>query len=125
MKEIRKINLGLRFLVEVSAVLGLAFWGWTTNSGLARIGLTVGLPILAMVLWATFRTPGDGGEPIVPISGPVRLGLELALFGTAIILVYRAGMPAPAAGLGGLVTVHYLLDRNRVVALLKDQITVS
>lgn len=111
-------NLGLRFLLELAALGGLVYWDWAGNEGVARVALAAALPLVAAAAWATFRTPGDdvSGEGLVFVPGPVRLGLEFALFGTATALLWVAGRPVVAGGLA--VAVHYALDYRRIVWLL-------
>jgi hypothetical protein len=60
----------------------------------ARVGslggerlLGIGLPLLAMALWGTFRVPGDPGD--APVAA--RLALELVEFGAATWLLIDAG----------------------------------
>jgi Protein of unknown function (DUF2568) len=44
-------NLALAFLLELCALAGLGYWGFVTGGGLpAKIGLGVGVPLLAAVL---------------------------------------------------------------------------
>lgn len=118
MTRLEDLNLGLRFLLEVAALGALAYWGWTAHSGSIRTAWAIGLPAVAAALWATFRAPGHGGEPVVAVTGPIRLALELALFALAVGLVYLAGRPTIAASLGAALVIHYGLDRRRVFALL-------
>lgn len=112
------VDAALRGLLELAALLALGYWGWTTHVGLAAAAWAVGLPLLAAVLWGTFRVPGDPGDASVAIPGPVRLALELALFGGAAGLLADAGRPAIAGGLAAAVALHYLTTRDRVRWLL-------
>ena len=52
-------TLALRFLLEIAALVGVDYWGWTQHSGVACWGWTIGLPFWAALLWGTFRT-GEG-----------------------------------------------------------------
>ena len=48
-------NLALAFFLELCALAALGYWGFVTGEGLpARIGLGVGAPLLAAVLWGAF-----------------------------------------------------------------------
>ena len=62
-------------------LIGVGWAGWHHWRYLGAI-LAV---VAACVLWGVFGTPGDGtrGAPVVATYGPVRLLLELALFGVA------------------------------------------
>jgi hypothetical protein len=111
----------LRFGLELAALGALAHWGWTGVAGFAGVLAAVGLPVLAAVLWGTFRAPDDasaGGGAPVPVPGPVRLALELGLFGLAVAALVDAGAPLAGLVLAALVVCHYLLARDRVRWLL-------
>jgi hypothetical protein len=70
METIKLANLALRFLLELCALAALAYWGFKTGeSAVAKIGLGIGAPLLAAVLWGTFVAPG------APIPTPVLLRL--------------------------------------------------
>lgn len=116
------LNLAFRFLLEIVALLALAFWGWTQHTGLLRVLLAAGLPVLAAVLWATFRVPGDssasGGAPVA-VPGWLRLLLELALFVGAVWALHDAGATTAALVLGLAVLLHYALSYDRVLWLLR------
>lgn len=110
--------LGLRFLLEMAALAALAYWGWTQHEGFLRILWALGLPLVAGTLWAVFRVPGEGGDPIVTVPGIVRLLLEAALFVTAALLLRAAGQPQLALILGILVLLHYAASYDYVLRLL-------
>jgi hypothetical protein len=116
------INLALRFLLELAALFSLGYWGWTQNQGVLRFALGIGLPLLAAVLWGTFRVPGDAsasGKAPVPTPGPLRLILELAFFGAAVWALYDAGLGTWATALGLLVLLHYIASYDRIAWLLR------
>jgi Protein of unknown function (DUF2568) len=51
-------NLALAFFLELFALAALGYWGFTNGEGLpAKIGLDVGVPLLATVLWGVFESP--------------------------------------------------------------------
>jgi len=112
------INLGLRFLLELAAWLGLGYWGWTQHTGVWRFVLGLGLPLLAMALWATFRVPGDPGKAPVAVAGILRLALELVEFGVAIGLLAAADQTAWGIGLAVVVLLHYAASYDRIRWLL-------
>lgn len=111
------INLAVRFLLEVAALLAVGYWGWSTGSGVLRFVLALGLPLMAAVLWGTFRVPNDpssSGRAPVPIPGILRLLLELALFAFATWALYDAGAVQLSWILGLVVVVHYALSYDRI-----------
>jgi hypothetical protein len=94
----------LRFLLELCALAGLAYWGFHTGVGwLLKTVLGIGAPLLAAVVWGAFVAP----KAVVPVSAPVRLGFELAVFAAAV-----AGLlAARQVGLAGLLGLVYGVNR--------------
>lgn len=113
------INLGLRFLLELVALFSLGFWGWTQHAGLQRYLWGFGLPLLAAILWGTFRVPNDPGKASVPVPGLVRLLLEALFFGGAVWGLYAAGRPDRALAFGAIILVHYVISYDRLRRLVK------
>ena len=114
------VNLALRFLLELAALFALGFWGWTEYSGARRIILAIALPLVAAILWGTFRVPGDPKEAPVAVPGIVRLAYEFVFFGAATWALYAAGRPKWGLILGVIVVVHYLTSYDRISWLLKQ-----
>lgn len=114
-------NLGLRFVLEIAALVAVGYWGWQQHNGVLRYVLAIGLPLGTAVLWATFRVVGEagGGQPIVAVAGWVRLLLELALFSFAVWGLHNAGAKQFACGLGIILIIHYLLAYDRLWWLLQ------
>ena len=108
------INLAMRFLLELAAWASMAYWGWTQHTGPFRFVWGIGTPLLAMVLWGTFRVPDDPGNAPVPVPGIIRLALELVEFGLAAVLLIAAGRPAWGIGLAALVVLHYVVSYDRI-----------
>jgi hypothetical protein len=116
------INLALRFLLEIAALFALGYWGWTQHEGLWRFVWSIGLVILAAVIWGTFAVPEDpsrSGKAPVPVPGVVRLGIELAYFAAGTWAFIAAGQPLWGWTLGGLTLIHYILSYDRVLWLLR------
>lgn len=115
------LNLALRFMLEIAAWVAIGYWGWNQASGAIRYIPAIGLAGLAMALWGVFRVPGDAsasGSAPVAVPGPVRLLLELALFGFAVWGLLDAGATTPGLVLGGAILLHYALSYDRVAWLL-------
>ncbi|MFG1853536.1 YrdB family protein [Actinomadura geliboluensis] len=52
------LNEGLAFVLEVAAIVALAWWGFTTGGNVVvNIVLGIGTPVGAMVLWGLFAAP--------------------------------------------------------------------
>ena len=45
------INLAIRFLLELSALLAMGVWGWRQSEGWFRFLLALGIPVIAAVVW--------------------------------------------------------------------------
>src|SRR5690349_19795679 len=101
------INLVLRFLLELAMLASLGVWAWSRHEGVARYALVVLVPLVAATLWGVFRVPNDGGPPTVEVPGIVRLALEFALFGAAVVALVMAQRPRLALVLGVVTLVHY------------------
>lgn len=116
------INLGLRFLLELAAMVALGYWGWTANEGFLRVVLGIGVPLLAAAIWGTFRVPGEPAhqqDVPVAIPGPLRLLLELGMFACAVWLLIRAGAVDLGWIFAAIVGIHYLISYDRVLWLLR------
>ena len=112
MSAIKSANLALRFLLELCALAALAYWGFQTGRGtIAKLGLGIGAPLLGAVIWGTFVAP----RTPVEVPGPVRLALELTVFGPAAAALYAAGRPSLAWALA----VAYAV--NRALMAVWDQ----
>lgn len=115
-------NLAFRFLLEVVGLigsfrLGLAAapgpWGWV-------LGLVV--TIVAMALWANFRVRGDRsakGDSPYPISGPVRILIEVTVFGAGALGWFASGPVWLAWSYVGALVTHHLLSYDRIGWLLR------
>jgi hypothetical protein len=118
------INLALRFVLELAAWAASGAWGWHQGTGALRVVLALGIPLVEMVLWGTFRVPQDAsssGRAPVPVPGLVRLVLELAFFGFAVWALRDIGATTLSWVLAGLVLAHYLLSYDRLQWLLRTR----
>ncbi|WP_247235422.1 YrdB family protein [Telluribacter sp. SYSU D00476] len=114
------INLGIRFLLEIAALVAVGMWGWQKPEGNMRYVLVVLLPVLLAALWGVFRVPNDPGVPPVQVSGVVRLLIEAFVFGSAVAALYDLGQLRNSIVLAGLLLVHYLVSYDRVQWLLRQ-----
>lgn len=106
MAMIRAANLGLRFLLELCLLAALCFWGLHSGPNLpARIGLGVGAPLLAALVWGSFIAP----RATRPVRLPVRLLLEVLLFGLAAAGLTLAGRPRLALALALIYLINAAL----------------
>jgi hypothetical protein len=116
------LNLALRFILEIVTLTSVGYWGWVQHEGILRYGLTISLPLITAVLWATFRVVGEagGGQPLVAVPGLVRLLLELAILSFAIWGLHNAGAMRLAWGIGVVVFLHYLISYDRIWWLIQN-----
>lgn len=114
------LNLLVRFILELSALYALGYWGWQQSNGVLRWVLGIGLPVFAAFLWGAFRAKEShhAGKGLLVIPGALRLILEMLFFGGAIWALYSAGQPTWAYIFGGVVLLHYLVSYDRVIELL-------
>lgn len=111
------INLGLRFFLELAALASYGYWGWSVSSGWVRYLLVIALPILAALVWGIYAVPDDpsrSGKAPVPVPGPVRLVLELLIFGLAGWALFSSKAFNPGLVFSVLVIFHYLFSFDRI-----------
>jgi Protein of unknown function (DUF2568) len=85
---LKNANLGLAFLLELGVLVALGYGGFQIGQGtLAKIGLGIGAPALAIVVWALFGAPTARWH----LYGPWRLLLEVVFFGSAAVALFVAG----------------------------------
>ena len=53
------LNLTIRFLLEIAALIVFGMWGWQKHEGGLRIILVILLPLLAASIWGIFRVLND------------------------------------------------------------------
>jgi len=116
------LNLTLRFLLEISALIAMGYWGWTQHQGLPRWLWTIGLPLLTAVLWGTFAVPDDpsrSGQAPVPTPGILRLLLELLFFAFAAYLLIVIQQASAGWVLVIVTIIHYVISYDRILWLFK------
>lgn len=116
------LHLAIRFLLEIAIFASYAVWGWQTGGGgLGGGALAFVAVIVPAGLWGVFRTPGDtsGGRAIVPIPGPARLALEMAVIGLGAAGLWTAWSRAAAETLLTVLALHYSLTWERHWWLLR------
>lgn len=116
------INLAARFLLELVALFAVGYWGRSKIDGWQGYFLAFGLPLLLAVLWGVFAVPDDpsrSGQAPVPVSGLVRLALELFVFGIAVFALMNLGFTTYGWVLAFVVLFHYVLSYDRIIWLLQ------
>ncbi len=111
------INLAIRFLLEIAALLAVAVWGWQQSNGWLKFVLALGIPIILAIVWGTFAVPNDpsrSGAAPVAVPGILRLVIELAIFALAVWSLYDMGYINLSWILGIIVALHYITSYDRI-----------
>ncbi len=99
-------NLALSFLLELSLLVALAYWGFHAGTGtIGQIALGIGIPLLVAVLWGIFLAP----RATVRLPAVPRFVVELVLFGLAVAGLAAAGQPSLAWVFGLILVVNRIL----------------
>mgnify|MGYP006302733779 CR=1 FL=1 len=117
------INLGIRFVLEVTALTTFAIWGWNNGPGWWRVAAAIGLPVFFAAIWAVFAVkddPSRSGKTVVPTKGFIRLFLELLFFGLASLALFDLGFNVPGLVFSILVLLHYAFSCDRIIWLLRQ-----
>lgn len=57
---LRFANLGLRFVIELVALVAVSYWGFASFSDLTLRHLSgIGLPLVMATLWGVFHVDGE------------------------------------------------------------------
>jgi len=106
------INIALRFILEVCALVFLAYWGFqSSESILMKVVFGIGSPLIIAIIWGIFGSPA---API-PAKGLQRLLLEILIFGLATLAIYSTGKLTLAIIYAVIVII------NRILLELWDQ----
>ncbi|NEB02511.1 YrdB family protein [Streptomyces sp. SID13726] len=98
----KAVNLGVLFLVELGALAGASYWGFTRHVATPLTWLLgLAAPALLIALWALF---GARKAPY-KTRGLARVGFEALWFGAGVLALVAAGDTGGAVLLGALVVV--------------------
>ena len=106
MQSLRSGNMLLAFLLELAMLAAFCYAGWVSTPTLwFRVVLAVGLPALAILLWAVCAAPKAGKRRL---KMPALLIFKLIIFGAATAAWWVAGQAFIAAIFGALVVINLL-----------------
>lgn len=115
------LNEGLAFVLEVAAIVALAWWGFTTGGNVVvNIALGVGSPVGAMVLWGLFAAP----RARFKVALPFVLLVKAIVFGAGALAFYGVDHATAAvvfAVIALLNTALATLDREAHFRAAADQ----
>ncbi|GAG01010.1 unnamed protein product, partial [marine sediment metagenome] len=81
------LNLGLKFLLEVSAVGAFVFWGANTGEMPLNVVLAIVVPLLAVASWGVLAAPKSARR--LPLQS--RVPFEVTFFAAAVFALLAAG----------------------------------
>ena len=85
---LKNANAALAFFLELGVLAALGYWGFHTGSNMpVKIGLCIGLPLIAIVVWALWGAPNSTSQ----LQGFWFLLLQIAFFGSAAVALYTSG----------------------------------
>ena len=117
------INLVIRFLLEVAALVSAGMWGWRQSDNWLQFVYAIGLPIFLAAIWGIFAVANDpsrSGKTIIKTPGIIRLFIELAFFAFACWVLFDMGFFNASLALAIITLLHYLFSFNRIKWLLKQ-----
>lgn len=100
-------NLVLKFLLELTCFIALAYTGAAIGSGPWAVALALALPSVAIAVWARWNAPRSAYR----LPTPTRIPLELAVFVTAALGLFVAGAATWAVVYLALVAMNAVLLR--------------
>lgn len=110
-----------QFVMELASLLGIGLIGWHLgNKGVLGAILAVAFILITGWVWGRYRTPGyvpTGREPNVPVSGPVRIALELVVYAVGIFGIWWSGRESTALIVIGVMVVTLLISYKRYIGL--------
>lgn len=100
----------LRFLLEIFAIVSLGIFGFTAFP-LPWPGVLVGIgaPLIAIVLWALFRSP----KAVFAVDPFVKALVEIAVFSSAAIAWWIMGQPIVAVVFAVVAAISGIVNGRR------------
>jgi len=117
------LNLALRLILEVIALVVFALWGWNLATGWQGMVLAIALPVFFAFIWGVFAVKGDpsrSGKTVVPTKGILRLLLEIVFFGLAAGAIFDLGYQKLGLIFSFTVVLHYVLSYDRLLWLFRQ-----
>jgi hypothetical protein len=107
-KELRAANLAVRFVLELTALGVVAYWGYATGSGVGAWLLALACPVALALAWGVFVSP----KARVPLPPLARFAVEIGFFAVAALALWSVGQPVWAIVLLVVAVVSGALDRS-------------
>lgn len=113
------------FLIEVVGLIGIGRWGWHLGTSTPwSLLLAAAFVLVASGMWTLFRTRGfvpSGGEPVVPIPGPLRAAIEVAFYAAGACGLWISGWKVAAIVFVVSAVIVIVALRDRYAGLLADR----
>jgi hypothetical protein len=105
--EVRKgLNLLARFLLELSMLAAVGYWGFKSQSAWGmKILLGIGLPVLIAVIWGLFVAP----RAMYPLRGISHVVVSLILLGLGLAALFATGNPTLGWVYAIILTINQIL----------------
>ncbi|MEZ4673015.1 MAG: YrdB family protein [Caldilineaceae bacterium] len=106
MAVMRTVNLGVRFLLELSILFAVGAWGWTLGAHAGtRIIWALGLSLLVALVWGIFLAPAS----LRRLRATWRFPVELGIITIAVVALYTTQRSISAAIFAFVYMINKLL----------------
>lgn len=118
-----QFNIGdaAQFAMELASLMGIGLIGWHLgNKGILGAILAVAFILLTGAVWGQFRTPGyvpTGREPQHPVSGPIRIAIELTVYLLGIFGIWWSGREQTAYIVLAIMILTLIISYKRLIGL--------
>lgn len=117
------INLGVRFILEITALIIVGYWGFHFYNGFMGYLVGIGTPLLMGTIWGVFAVANDpsrSGKTVVNTPGFLRLCIELAYFGFSSYAFFSMEFRTLGFVFTAVVLIHYIVSYDRIKWLLSQ-----
>lgn len=101
----RELNLGLKFLLELGALVAFGFWGASITDGVAAVLCAIGVTAIVAVLWGALAAPKARHRLPLHLRAP----FELGVFGLATVALWQAGAEASSVAFAAAAVLNAVL----------------
>ena len=102
----------LRFVLELFAIVSLGIWGFVVWPLPWNIVIGIGAPVIAILLWALFRSP----KAVLRVDPFVKAIVEIVVMGAAAFSWWDLGQPIVAVVFAVIATVSGIINGRREFA---------
>jgi hypothetical protein len=103
------INDFVRFFLEIFVFVTFAWWGFASWALPWNIVAGIGAPVIAILLWALFRSP----KAVFGVDAFVKSLVEIAIMAAAAFAWWSLGQPVIAVLLALVATVSGVINGRR------------